>query len=234
MIRRTFGFKKDSDSISLSQICSGITTRSGEVLDRGTGLSKPTVTLVLTSLVEKNILVRRRNSSKEKGNEPTTYALCVVETPLSEIRTRGVLRAGQGGASPHFGQALVPTPDKGLSGLADTQDTVLQDTVNNVNVRHLKKGDVDNFQERRLPSVDDLATAMVLAQDIFEVFGDRKSREFYNYAAIKLVDHEQDVRFLLSTIKQEVVRNPNSKVQNPTALFVTQLKQLPQDRGVDL
>ena len=81
---------------------------------------------------------------------------------------------------------MVPRPDKGLSGLADTQETVLQETVNkNVNVKHLKKGDVDNFQDRRLPSVDDLATAMVLAQDIFEVFGDRKSREFYNYAAIK-------------------------------------------------
>ena len=27
IIRRTFGFKKDSDNISLSQICNGITTR---------------------------------------------------------------------------------------------------------------------------------------------------------------------------------------------------------------
>jgi hypothetical protein len=103
VIRRTFGFKKDSDSISLSQICSGITTRDGQILDRGTGLSKSTVALVLNSLVDKNILVRRRNSSKERGNEPTTYALNIVDTPLSDPRTRVVLSNAQGGAGAYFG-----------------------------------------------------------------------------------------------------------------------------------
>jgi hypothetical protein len=38
--RRTFGFRKDSDSISLTQIAHGITTKAGRVLDQGTGLSK--------------------------------------------------------------------------------------------------------------------------------------------------------------------------------------------------
>jgi Bacteriophage replication protein O len=38
--RRTFGFRKDSDSISLNQIAKGITTKAGNVLDQGTGLSK--------------------------------------------------------------------------------------------------------------------------------------------------------------------------------------------------
>jgi hypothetical protein len=31
--RRTFGFRKDSDSISLTQISKGITTKAGRVLD---------------------------------------------------------------------------------------------------------------------------------------------------------------------------------------------------------
>ena len=39
IIRRTFGFKKDSDNISLRQICHGIKTREGDVLDKGTGLN---------------------------------------------------------------------------------------------------------------------------------------------------------------------------------------------------
>src|SRR4051812_28685588 len=39
IIRRTFGFKKDTDSISLSQLSDGIKTRTGKSLDRGTGLS---------------------------------------------------------------------------------------------------------------------------------------------------------------------------------------------------
>jgi hypothetical protein len=40
IVRRTFGFKKDADRISLTQICEGIITREGKVLDRGTGLSR--------------------------------------------------------------------------------------------------------------------------------------------------------------------------------------------------
>ena len=47
IIRRTFGFKKDSDTISLKQICQGITTREGDVLDKGTGLSLSTVQIAL-------------------------------------------------------------------------------------------------------------------------------------------------------------------------------------------
>jgi hypothetical protein len=36
IMRRTFGFKREADTISLSQLVSGITTRDGQVLDRGT------------------------------------------------------------------------------------------------------------------------------------------------------------------------------------------------------
>jgi len=153
VIRRTFGFKKDSDSISLNQICSGITTRQGDVLDSGTGLSKSTVALALNALVQKNILIRHRNISREKGNEPTTYALNVIDSPLSGFRTRGAPSAGQGGASPNFDQALGAGPDKGLSVGSDTQETVLQDTVNNtVNVKRpfneSKTGDASEHGRR--------------------------------------------------------------------------------------
>src|SRR5688500_16170261 len=43
IIRRTFGFKRDSDAISLSQMLRGIHTADGRTLDRGVGLSKPTL-----------------------------------------------------------------------------------------------------------------------------------------------------------------------------------------------
>ena len=36
IVRRTFGFKRDADAISLTQLVSGITTKDGRVLDRGT------------------------------------------------------------------------------------------------------------------------------------------------------------------------------------------------------
>ena len=44
IMRRTFGFKKESDTISLKQMVEGITTRDGRMLDQGTGMSKPGVT----------------------------------------------------------------------------------------------------------------------------------------------------------------------------------------------
>src|SRR3954451_14557133 len=50
IIRRTFGFKRESDTISLSQMLNGIQTREGRVLDRGVGLSKKTLLLVLRTL----------------------------------------------------------------------------------------------------------------------------------------------------------------------------------------
>jgi Bacteriophage replication protein O len=74
IIRRTFGFKKDADNISLNQICNGISTREGGVLDSGTGLSLSTVQIALKGLIEKNCVITARNRSKEKGDEPTTYS----------------------------------------------------------------------------------------------------------------------------------------------------------------
>jgi hypothetical protein len=92
IIRRTFGFKKDVDNISLNQICKGITTRDGEVLDKGTGLSQQSVITALKGLLEKNAIVAKRRSSKEKGYESTTYSLHLIPfsnnlmTPSPKIR----------------------------------------------------------------------------------------------------------------------------------------------------
>src|SRR3954471_1723890 len=60
--RRTFGFKKERDTISLSQIASGIVTREGRVLDRGTGLSKRHVQRALKSLEEKEAVTVQRQA----------------------------------------------------------------------------------------------------------------------------------------------------------------------------
>ena len=73
--RTTFGFKKASDSISLSQIAHGLTTRDGRVLDGGTGLCIPSVTAAVRSLEEKGIIVREKRQSVEKGCEATIYSL---------------------------------------------------------------------------------------------------------------------------------------------------------------
>src|SRR5215218_2096107 len=63
IIRRTFGFKKESDDISLKQLVEGITTRDGRILDRGAGIGKTAAIRAVKGLVEKGILIATRNQS---------------------------------------------------------------------------------------------------------------------------------------------------------------------------
>jgi phage replication O-like protein O len=93
--RRTFGFKKDYDRISLDQMINGIRKKNGKVLDTGTGLSKASVARALKKLSGKNIITRHRNSSSKRGHEPTTYSLNML-APLSQNKTRGVSEMRQG------------------------------------------------------------------------------------------------------------------------------------------
>jgi DNA-binding MarR family transcriptional regulator len=77
--RRTFGFKKQSDNISLSQLLKGITTKDHRVLDKGTGLTKPTLLKALRSLQEKNIIRTERRRSEGRGDESTAYSLVFAD-----------------------------------------------------------------------------------------------------------------------------------------------------------
>jgi phage replication O-like protein O len=90
--RRTFGFRKDSDSISLTQISKGITTKAGRVLDQGTGLSKRQVQRALRVLESRNVIQVERKVDETGLHEVNTYRLNVksgdkmsppVETPVS-------------------------------------------------------------------------------------------------------------------------------------------------------
>lgn len=122
IIRRTFGFKRDSDTISLSQMVSGITTRDGQVLDSGTGLSKASVARGLQGLRAKGVIIASRNRSASRGDEPTTYQLhfqhAATEKP-HEVRPVSQ-RRDTPRVSP-MGQAL--------SQSRDTQETGEQETV---------------------------------------------------------------------------------------------------------
>jgi Bacteriophage replication protein O len=96
IMRRTFGFKKEADNISLNQIATGIITREGTVLDRGTGLSKSTVQVALRGLTKKRIVLATKRASAERGNEATTYQLNAGATPYTENRHRAIPKIGTG------------------------------------------------------------------------------------------------------------------------------------------
>jgi Bacteriophage replication protein O len=79
--RRTFGFMRQADNISISQMLTGITTADGRVLDHGVGLSKKTLLHAIKSLVEKQVILTERRRSVERGDEPTTYRLNIAYNP---------------------------------------------------------------------------------------------------------------------------------------------------------
>jgi hypothetical protein len=90
--RRTFGFRKGSDSISLTQIAHGITTKAGRILDQGTGLSKRQVQRALRVLESRKVILVERKVDETGLHEINTYRLNVrssdtmsppVETPVS-------------------------------------------------------------------------------------------------------------------------------------------------------
>jgi len=122
IIRRTFGFKRDRDSISLSQMLHGVQSRSGEVFDRGAGVSKPTLLHALRSLEERGIIQTERRRSAEKGDEPTVYTLRFdpdQESGQKSIRPL-VNKLDQGGGQ----ETSPPAWSKNLT----TQETVRQHT----------------------------------------------------------------------------------------------------------
>src|SRR3954447_21323505 len=115
IIRRTYGFKRSTDDIAISQMVDGIRKKDGTILDRGTGMSKGSVTRGLRGLLEKGVIVARRNTSKERGFEPTTYALKLKNEAQPLV-------------SPMRQAPLVSPANPPLSHRRDIQQTVLQQT----------------------------------------------------------------------------------------------------------
>lgn len=75
IVRRTFGWKKELDNISLSQITGGIVKRDGTRLDFGAGVAKSSAVRAIKGLVDKGIILARHNFREDGGSDVTTFAL---------------------------------------------------------------------------------------------------------------------------------------------------------------
>ena len=75
IIRRTYGFKKDSDRISLSQICKGIITKENKQLDFGAGLSKQGAITAIKDLEGRGLIKVSRVKTKDGYNKINVYQL---------------------------------------------------------------------------------------------------------------------------------------------------------------
>jgi Bacteriophage replication protein O len=137
--RRTFGFKKESDSISLHQIAHGITTRDGRVLDGGTGLCKRHVIRALKVLEKKNIIKVTRKVDETGLNEVNTYSLNMPD-PGSGVGTK--LLYGSDKTPPGVVTAESPGVVTPVSPTTNSnQETVIQETDIVVDVAQ----DLENF-----------------------------------------------------------------------------------------
>ncbi len=140
LVRRTLGFHKTRDAISLNQICNGIVRKDGRRLDRGTGLHKSTACDALNALTGWGMITRVTRRDPVRGDLPTEYILWIEGESGEEASDP---RADGSGPIP------APTPSPGIavaercpqasaarsgtsvppvSGLADTPLSVWQDT----------------------------------------------------------------------------------------------------------
>lgn len=167
VVRRTFGFKKPSDNISISQMLYGIKTKDGRQLDRGVGLAKSTLLQAVRELTDMEVIIPTRRESAERGNEATNYRLNIVGMRSSGPLPRGNPSEPEQDGGPGTYTPLVRKSDqgestdqtKGLVGKSDPQETVIQHTDKVVNT--LSGNDPKKISEkggmRRQPAISDRA-----------------------------------------------------------------------------
>ncbi len=136
VIRRTFGFKRESDNISISQMLNGLHTYDGRLLDRGVGLTKKTLLLAIKSLEEKNVIFTERRRSVERGDEPTSYRLNIAEASAREKTTPPV-----GEKLPQGGGGEIPPGPWGRN--YPTQDTEGNTDIDHSNIRKTNRSNDD-------------------------------------------------------------------------------------------
>ena len=230
IIRRTFGFKKERDNISLSQMLNGIVRRNGERLDNGAGLSKPSLCRALNGLVEKQVILATRQFDFNGSNLATCYQLNM--RGRVEAETLGK-KMRQGGLSHNLTKGLSHNLTKPLVKKRDIQYTVNNKQLDN-NVNVVNKGKKGDNYLHLLPDVrSESAHTDLIAADILESLGDKQSAAFYQLVARKVP--EDTIHRCLSELKTGNVRSkPKVFTRHMMAYAETEVAKEAGDRSVRL
>jgi len=199
LVRRTFGFKKDSDTISLSQICNGIKTRTGKVIDNGTGLSRPAVIKGLKVLENNNIIIAHRSKNYKGEKQTNTYSLNIIHKVVKNFNYRSKTNLTRVGKK------------------VNLQETVLQETDNNVNVGY-------QSPKKAQYQIDALVSEME------EVLQDKHSNKFYKKIAQRCPP--QMIYTALSQIQD--MNNRRQIKKSKAALFTGLIKKMAQEAHLEL
>lgn len=195
--RRTFGFRKEADAISLNQMSQGIKTRDGKVIDRGTGLSKRSVQNALSFLVKACIVEVRKRVSQEGEYETNVYSLRILPSrpatgddasiPHSDQRVGQSLPHPRAKSSHVVGQNVSHPRANFTSGVA--QNLPIQETgVNTVNnnladvvVNHTQKGKAVLRE-----SLSDLGLSKSMASRLVSQYGTERITRVVEYVLYRL------------------------------------------------
>ncbi|MGH2411291.1 MAG: helix-turn-helix transcriptional regulator [Chloroflexota bacterium] len=96
LIRRTLGFKKQGDQITVEQIAGGIVTREGSRLDWGARLGERSVQRALAGLETKGLIERHRQLDPDRGWRPSYIRLRLCDQDGESWAIRGRAHATPG------------------------------------------------------------------------------------------------------------------------------------------
>lgn len=139
IIRRTKGFNKDADAISLSQFQKGIVTKDGKQLDKGCGIrDRQTIVDAIASLESKKCIVCEKTKTASGDNAVSIYrVLFATEVvgktnhPSEEKPTTLVGNSNQGGWENPEKVVGFSNPQKTVIQQTDLQQTELQESIAN-------------------------------------------------------------------------------------------------------
>lgn len=207
IIRRTFGFKKTSDTISLKQMLHGITKKDGTPLDRGVGIrSKTTLLKVLNDLERKTLIVRQQRSNRERGSLPTAYRLKMVTGRLDSSEE------GRGGPVFDPGGGSINNPGGGTAFTPPTRNRFTTNSFTNNVVKNRQK----TIQEEPKAEAKDPAHVDYLVDEITKATGDTHSRG--GFAKLAQITPDHKIFTALSEMKQA------QGIRNRGAWFMSRVK----------
>ena len=123
IVRRTFGFGKTADAISLKQLTDGIRARDGRILDSGTGMSRKGVIGGVKGLLTKGVITVRKHLDDRGENEINVYRL--------RFREEGVVTKGNypsnPGTPPGSNPGTLPPVTQGYLQESASQESVSQE-----------------------------------------------------------------------------------------------------------
>jgi len=100
LFRKTYGYRKSGDRVSFAQLQHGTVSGNGQIIDRGTGLSKATIWRALKGLQRKGLIEVHRQKTRAGDPEVNYYRIREYAEPGDGAPFGGLSNDGNGNDDP--------------------------------------------------------------------------------------------------------------------------------------